>query len=71
MTKLYRKAKTVRCHDTGSNKTQVIRAHVVNELINHIEEYCDSLPMADMTTLRDKPIASLGFSSIRCNTTCS
>ena len=41
-TKLYRKAKIVGCDDTGINETQVIRAHVVNELINHIEEYCDS-----------------------------
>ena len=54
LTKLYRKTKTVGCDDTGSNETQVIRTHVVNELINHIKEYCDSgesLPTADMTTL--------------------
>ena len=34
------------------NETQDLRAHVVNELINHIEEYCDSgksLPTANMT----------------------
>ena len=71
-TRLYRKTETVGCDDTESNETQVIRAHVLNELIDHIEGYRDSgesLLMADMTTLYNKRIAALGFSTIRCNTT--
>ena len=38
---------------------QRIRAHVVNELINHIEEYCD--PDLWLTWLLYKRIAALGF----------
>ena len=57
LTKLCKKAETVGCGDTERNETQVIRAHALNELIDHIKEYrCsgESLPMADMTTLYDK-----------------
>ena len=59
-------------YDTESNEPQVVRSHVLNELIVHIEEYRDSgesLPMADMTTSYNNHIAALGFYSIHWNTT--
>ena len=64
LTKLYRKSETVGCYDTESNGTQVIRAYVLNELFDTIEEYRDSgksLPMADMITLYNKQVAALVF----------
>ena len=55
LAKLCRKAETVGSGDTERNETQVIRAHVLNESIDHNKEYrCSGEPMADMTTLYDK-----------------
>ena len=64
MTRLYRKSETIGRYDTESNETQVIRSHVLNELIVHIEVYRDSeesLPMADITTSYNNHIAALGY----------
>ena len=72
LTKLYRKAETVGCDMNESNEVQVIRAHVLNELVDYVEGYRgsgESLAMADLTALYDQRIAGLGFSSIKCNTT--
>ena len=72
LTRLYRKAETVGCDSTESNATQVIRAHVLNELLEYIEDYrCsgESLAMSDLTALYDERIADLGFPNIKCNTT--
>ena len=38
LTQFYRKAETVACDMTESNKTQVIRSHVLNELLDYIED---------------------------------
>ena len=57
LTKLCRKAETVGCGDIERSETQVIRAHVLSELIYHIKEYRgsgESLHMADITTLYDE-----------------
>ena len=72
LTKLYRKTETVGCDMNESNEVQVIRAHVLNELVDYVEGYRgsgESLAMADLTALYDQRIAGLGFSSIKCNTT--
>ena len=72
LTQFYRKAETVGCDMTESYKTQVIWAHVLNELLDFIEDKRDSattLAMADLTSLYDKRLAALGFSHVKCNTT--
>lgn len=59
MTWLYRKAKTVGCDTTESHAIQMIRAHVLKELLDFIENKCGSrapLAMSD------------GFPYIQCNT---
>lgn len=72
LTRLYRKAETVGCDTNENNETQVIRAYVLNELLDFIENYRGSgetLAMADLTALYDKRTVGLGFPSIKCNTT--
>ena len=72
LTRFYRKAETVGCDMTESYKTQVIRAHVLNALLDYIEDKRGSgttLAMADLTSLYDKRLAALGFSHVKCNTT--
>ncbi len=72
LTRLYRKVETVGCDITDSHNTQVMRAHVLNELLDFIEDNRgsgESLAMAHLTTLYDKRIAALGFPYIKCNTT--
>ena len=57
---------------TESYKTQVIRAQVLNELLNFIEDKRGSrspIAMADLTSLYDKRLAALGFPHIKCNAT--
>ena len=57
---------------TESYKTQVIRAQVLNELLNFIEDKRGSrspIAMANLTSLYDKCLAALGFPHIKCNTT--
>ena len=57
---------------TESYKTQVIRAHVVSELLDYIEDKHDSgttLAMAKLTSLYDKRLVALGFSHVKCNRT--
>lgn len=64
LTRLYRKAETVGCDSTGSNGTQIISAHVLNELLEYIKDYhCSgvSLAMSDLTAIYDERIADLGF----------
>ena len=72
LTRLYRKVETVGCDITESHNTQVMRAHVLNDLVDYIEDKRgsgESLPMAHLTTLYNKRIAALGFPDIKCNTT--
>ena len=72
LTRLYRKVETIGCDISESNETQVIRAYVLNELLEFIEDHRgtgDSLAMADLTVLYDKRTADLGFPHIKCNTT--
>ena len=38
LTGFYRKAESVGCNMTESCKTQVLRAHVINELLDHIDD---------------------------------
>ena len=70
--RFYRKEKSVGCDMTESYKTQVIRAHVLNELLDYIEDKRGSgttLAMSDLTSLYEKPLASLVFSHVKCNRT--
>ena len=72
VTKLSRRAETIGCHMTETNETRVIRAHVLNELLDFIEDYDgsgESLLMAKLTTLYDKQTAAWVFSDIKCHTT--
>ena len=72
LTRLYRKVETVGCDNTESHNTQVMRAHVLNELLDFIEDNHgsgESLAMTHLTTLYDKRIAALGFPCIKYNTT--
>ncbi len=72
LTRLYRKVETVGCDMTESPRTQVMRSHVLSELLDFIEEYRGSgksLAMAHLTTLYDKRLDALGFPDIKCNTT--
>ena len=72
LTRFYRKAETVGCDMTESYKTQVIRAHVLNELLDYIEDKRGSgttLAMANLTSLYDKRLAAFGFSHVKCSTT--
>ena len=72
LTRFYRKAETVGCDMTESYKTQVIRAHVLNELLDYIEDKRGSgttLAMTYLTSLYDKRLAALGFSYVTRNTT--
>ena len=53
---------------TESYKTQVIRAHVLNELLDKIEDKRGSgttLAMAYLTALYDKHLAALGCSHVK------
>ena len=57
LTRFYREAGSVGCDMTENYKTQVIRAHVLNELLDYIEDKRGSgttLAMADLTSLYDK-----------------
>ena len=67
LTKIYREIETA--DDTERNETQLIKAHVLNELIGHIEEYHDSGNHHLWLTWLCWTHCCLGFFSIRCNTT--
>lgn len=72
LTRLYRKAEMVGCDMAESHKTRVMRAHVLNELIDFIEDHRSSgktLAMADLTSLYDDRLVVLGFPEVKCNTT--
>ena len=64
LTQFYRKAETVGCDMTESYKTQVIQAHVFNQLLDYIEDKRGSgttLAMANLTCLYDKCLLLLDF----------
>ena len=72
LTRLYRIVEAFGCDITESHYTQVMRSHVLNELLDFIEDNRgsgDSLAMPHLTTLYDKRIAALSFPYIKCNTT--
>ena len=72
LARFYKKAETVGCDMTESYKTQVIGAHVHNELLDYVEDKRGSgttLAMTDLTSLYDKCLAALGFFHVKCNTT--
>ena len=73
LTRFYRKPETVGCDMTERYKTQVMRAHVLNELLDYIEDKRGSettLAMADLISLCEKRLAraALVFSHAKCNT---
>ena len=72
LVQLYRRVETVGCDMSESRKTQVIRAHVFHELVDYVLDHRGTgvmMKMADLTTLYDKRLTSLGFSDITANTT--
>ena len=61
---------SVGCDMTECYKTQVIRAHVLNELLDYIEDKRSSgrtLAMSDLTSLYDYRHTALGFFHVKCN----
>jgi hypothetical protein len=67
LTRLYRQASAIGCDATENSEIQIIRAHVFDEVIDYIEDYCgsgESLQMAKMTSLYDNKIAALGYPSM-------
>ena len=59
---------SVGCDMTKSYKTQVIWAHVLNDLLDFIKDRRGSgttLAKADLTSLCDKCIAALGFFNVK------
>ena len=72
LTRFYRKAESFGCDMTESYKTQMIRAHILNELLDYIEDKLGSgktLAIAHLTSLYNKHLAILGFSHVKSNKT--
>ena len=72
LTRFYKKVESFGCDMTESYKTQVIREHVLNELLDYIEDKLDSgktLAIAHLTSLYNKHLAVLGFSHLKSNKT--
>ena len=72
LTRLYRRTENVGCDTTERYNTQVIRAQVLNEILDFIKDKRHSgapIDMVDLISLYDKRLAALGFPHITCNTT--
>ena len=72
LTQLYRRADSICFDTTENNSAQVIRAHVLNEILDFINDKRDSrasIAMVDLTSLYDNRLAAHGFPHIKCNTT--
>lgn len=72
LTTLYSQATTVGCDKTENHANHVITAHVMNDLLDFIEENQgtrESMATTDLTALYDKRIAALTVYHLKCNTT--